>query len=548
MKDLRNGILGMDSRLWPILLLLTAVGYLLYQIKSAPVTRFDDAFMYIRYADNLLAGKGYSWNGDQNTFGCTSITYTFFVTGAKWLFPNLPHYRLVIFSAGFWAMASLFLMGFTAYRILETEKLKNWLWITVGVLLFFGFNIGFRMNFLTGMDTMMSLFANTLLVLITFEAARKPKLGWFILLGLVGWFSVLTRPDNGIYVLLLPGLVFWGIFKVKNLKILLAYVCIGAFLVTDVGIKYLVFGDPLPLPSYVKQSGFYTGYIGGTYWNPIEYLTDFFAYFFPFTLAAVVSIRKSNWKLAGALFLPMALTFLYYFSVVQIMGTHFRFYFPGLPFLAFGSLLAFEHFWKEAGDQKWRHLKARIPHVVVLMGIWLGLWAVGRPIYSKLFLTNRDVLQEQLDQMNENQLYHHIPNWSPFDNLSRICSKLPAGTVVAASEHGVVAAENPHIPIIDLVGLHDPEIARKGFSTAYLQSIDPELIWLPHFHYVTLNYTLVNDPWFKERYHFIPGVFKFGIAIRKDRPDVFEVVLEELLRVYPKECYEAYLPPEMRPE
>ncbi len=542
-----------ESFLWPSLILATTALYIYSWISHSTSIKFDDAYMYIRYADNILAGKGYSWNGDQNTFGCTSIAYALFVTGIRWMFPDASNHGVLLVSSGFWGLATLCLLSFTFYRLAMSPKLKQGLWIAAVLSVYFVTNFAFKYHMLTGMDTTMSMFTNTLLILLSFEAAQRKKLLWYFLLAFAAWFTVLTRPDNFFYAFLVPGLVMLWIFNSGLKNILLFYLLLIVIFAIDTAVKYSVFGDPLPLPYYVKKTDFYQGYIGSKYWNPVVYLANFATYAYPFVAGLILFFKKQWAKPVLALLLPMVLTFAYYFTVVQIMGSVSRFYFPSIVFLATASFWVFNKYImlrkQESNEdllpiiaKRLPYLINRLPHLAIAGTIWIATMLVGDKVYDKYFLNNNSVPQEQINYVAKNKRKSYVSKWEVFEIASKICSQLPKGTLLATSELGKIGAENPHIPIFDLLGLHEPEVAYHGFSTRYFQLKAPDLVWMPHYHYVTLNYTLLNDPWFQENYYFLPGILRFGIAIRKDRDDIFKIVLKEIKKHYPREMYQQYLP------
>src|SRR5262245_14662222 len=49
-------------------------------VATAPPTDFDDAYMYLRYAHNLLRGHGISWNAGTPVYGATSLLHLFVVS------------------------------------------------------------------------------------------------------------------------------------------------------------------------------------------------------------------------------------------------------------------------------------------------------------------------------------------------------------------------------------------------------------------------------------------------------------------------------------
>ena len=57
--------------------------------RAAP-TDFDDAYMYLRYADHLLTGQGLAWNpGEGSVYGVTSLLHLVVVGCVKAIGPSL---------------------------------------------------------------------------------------------------------------------------------------------------------------------------------------------------------------------------------------------------------------------------------------------------------------------------------------------------------------------------------------------------------------------------------------------------------------------------
>src|SRR5579885_370418 len=58
---------------------------------------FDDAYMYIRYAENINAGKGYCWNTDWSPiFGLADIPYTYLIALIKKTAPALSYDKILV--------------------------------------------------------------------------------------------------------------------------------------------------------------------------------------------------------------------------------------------------------------------------------------------------------------------------------------------------------------------------------------------------------------------------------------------------------------------
>lgn len=79
-----------------IIILLALLSYFNY-IESASITGFDDAYMFIRYADNFLSGYGVAWNQDGiQTYGATSILYLFCIAMLRWFFSEIDSASVLI--------------------------------------------------------------------------------------------------------------------------------------------------------------------------------------------------------------------------------------------------------------------------------------------------------------------------------------------------------------------------------------------------------------------------------------------------------------------
>ena len=124
------------------------------------------------------------------------------------------------------------------------------------------------------------------------------------------------------------------------------------------------------------------------------------------------------------------------------------------------------------------------------------------------------------------------------DGMVRIVQQLPEGSVIAASEHGELAAARPDITILDTLGLHDPETAMEGFSAARLTARAPSLIWLPHFHYTPTVKALLLDPAFRRDYVYVPDAYRYGIAVHRSDPETLRILREAFEEDYPDAGWE----------
>ena len=67
---------------------------------------------------------------------------------------------------------------------------------------------------------------------------------------------------------------------------------------------------------------------------------------------------------------------------------------------------------------------------------------------------------------------------------------------------------------------NDPKApcSHEGFDVDYVLSNQPDLIWLPHTDYTDQVQELLGSPKFRKEYTVYPGLFDWGVAVRKSSP------------------------------
>ena len=501
-------------------------------VWTAPGTLFDDAFMYLRYAGNILAGHGFSWNpGDGNVYGVTSIAYTGIVTIARAVFPDMPAGVFLTRLSGLTGLAAMLLCSYAVSRGAR-HRLNRFATASMCVIPFFLFVPALRFHALTGMETMLAIAANSVLIVAMLRLERDRNISALFLAAIAAWFTILVRPDNGLYAVFAPAFILWIAYRTGGRTVLVYCGILAGLLVLDSAIKLAVLGDVLPLSHYVKQRGFYDAYTGAPRWNPVRYLTAFLLALSPYWTVMILTIRRERAGIVAAYLIPVALTAAYYFRVLQIMGDNFRFYAPAAPFIIVPALICLDD---ALGDLPRPSLMFRTlaPRAVVAGLCLTAVLLAGRyasPWYSARFLEPAARYPEiAVDDENRPP---HLGWTRSIEAASRIAGKLPPDSIIAATEIGRLAAENPHVAILDLTGLHDPRIAKHGFSVDYLLERAPDLIWCPHPEYTAIVYSMITSESFQQAYLFLPGMLDYGIAVRRNAPDVRGIVLRELETIY----------------
>jgi hypothetical protein len=174
-----------------IFLVLQPAGFLVTNLIS------DDAFYYFLIAKNVISGVGTSVDGVNLTNGFHPL----------WLVILLPIFKL--FGSGMTPdMAPIYatlglsvildgLVAFVIFRIVSRYTMNVWLKFTsVAVWLFNPFNV---YEMLGGLETSISIFFISLLVLLGIKLRESPRAYLYILSGIVGGLMMLARLDNIFY-------------------------------------------------------------------------------------------------------------------------------------------------------------------------------------------------------------------------------------------------------------------------------------------------------------------------------------------------------------
>ena len=219
---------------WLVLSIIVFVMAIAARLIPGPRT-IDDAFITFRYARNLLAGNGFTYNPGVHILGTTTPLYTLtmaflglFFGGLEAPFPTIAY------------VLNALLDGVTAILLLYIGRRLGYGRAGLGAALVWGilpFSVTFAIG---GLET--SLYV--LLLIGTFAALLDAR---YVLVGLLSGLALLTRPDA--LILILP-LGFDRLFfdrkrrrtPVKASELLAFFVPV----VLWYGFATLYFGSPLP--------------------------------------------------------------------------------------------------------------------------------------------------------------------------------------------------------------------------------------------------------------------------------------------------------------
>ena len=488
----------------------------LFALAAAAPTDFDDAYMFVRYADNLRGGFGLVWNrGGEPVYGATGLGHLAVVTAVRALAPGWPDWRALGVASAAAAVAALAVASGLLARLgthpwLRGSPLRGLVVLVPAV----AYSEAFGFHAASGMDTMSSLLANICLVYVALVLAERRRPRDAVACAAVAWLAIEARPDAAPLALLTPllSIAIFGRPRRRGLVAAFGLPVVG-LLALSLTAKHHWLGTALPLSWWAKRPHAYGGFAGEYTWNPFWFLAVFLRAATPLLVVLVLATRRRHGGALVMLLLPVVVTFAALFGVNQIMGHLGRFYFPSLAsFIGAAALVS-----DGLVSLGWRRLAGRAAlAVALLVGGGAALDAAGRRYEAR-------AAGQPLADLGGYRIAAAVPlpeldSWQAATEMAALARAAPAGARLAMTEHGLVAARAPDANIIDLVGLHDRWFALHGFSAAELFRRQPELIWMPHPDYTQMIRDILDDDDFWRDYDFYPDALTFGVALRRGGP------------------------------
>jgi len=156
----------------------------------------DDAYIFIRYAENMASGHGFSFNPGETSFGCTSLLWPALLAAVFKAFPFLSHE-----TAAFWAGACCFAASASLAGVLVSRRASS---LAAG--LFCGLLLSLSpimlMNGVSGMETGLTFLLLALIAWLLLSGKARP-----VATGIIAGLMTLNRPEAAYFA---PGvLVAW---------------------------------------------------------------------------------------------------------------------------------------------------------------------------------------------------------------------------------------------------------------------------------------------------------------------------------------------------
>lgn len=506
---------------------------------------WDDAYMFTRYADHLLAGDGLRWNpGEAPTYGLTALLYVVPVALLRVVSPASDDFALLASSIAF-GVVLLAVLAWLVAIVASDAPRRGLVWVVIatGVLL----ELGPGQHFATGMDTTFALAIEALFLVAVARPQRRATTARAALFGVFGGALYSVRPD----LLIFPAAVLLAEFLAADAggarrRAFVAGAIAAATVALQLCAAQLYFGSALPLPFYAKAVQAFEPSFGAKYdRRAAEELTAFVLHHAPLIVLAL-SPLLGGWRRLRRAFSAADLALLlaivafgvwYRGFVVQVMHMGQRFYYPALPPLVLLAARAAASWLREPPCALPPRRVARLAALLAAIftiglvhaadgGIyhfaeWYGL-RQGESLVANAQVDAADDGEESPVKERTPIVLRTAANLRQAMFLALEFDQMPADLVVAGTEIGFVGLVAGDRRVVDLCGLHDPDFAKNGLSIDRLLEIDqPDVVYYPHPDYKAMRAELFHHPRFLAEYERIPrkerGPF-LPFALRKTSP------------------------------
>ncbi len=453
------------------ILVVTAVvlGFLL------PTLFFDDAYITLRYAANIAAGEGFTYNPPERVLGVTTPLFTFLLATAARLGFDLESAALVLGIAGH---LFLCLMVLEALRALTPERRGTAAWLPLAGALLCALHQHLALTAVGGMET--PLYVGLLLAALV--AAARGSARWTgVTLGL----ALLTRPDA---LLILPPAA-WLLWRASRpegrpARSLVAAAGFAAALALPwVAFAAWYFGSPIPHSMIAKRVIHPAG--------PLEILAEFGTFLTeePILLGAMpLALWGLERRRRAPLSIALAAFFVVYLGACASSGvTPFPWYAnPLLPPLVILGMMGL--------DDLLARLRLDRPFT------WGAAMVLVLAFAGRQLVHEARALEAAWDAW-EGQ-YEIAGRW--------ILNDSSPGDKVLVGEVGVIGYLLPGRVILDSSGINSPAVLRlrRGraegdpeWTREVIRRLDPDYITTSE-EYLNIR-ALSGEPWFQETYRHV---------------------------------------------
>jgi arabinofuranosyltransferase len=425
----------------------------------------DDSFIWFRYAENLSAGYGPTFNpGKPPVEGCTGFLWILVmaVPHALGLEPLL-YAKIVGVSL---TVGTFAITGKLAWRLPELAGTGERRVATAGALLMLAVSHSAVIHAVSGMETALYTFLLQLFLYAVLAAGDDPASRYLSLLPPLGLLVGLARPEGNLAVgmgllcvfLRIPKPARWKLLKTSLLALVLPGAVYFAW-------RLHYYGHMFPLPFYVP-GGYGTGRPGP------EVVAAFLGSIaLPLGFLFAVGLFRTGRRVMPALAAAVALVVFFLFPLHR-MAYAFRYLFPVLPFIcavaACGIVALLELLRSRvrgAAREEWVvALAASALLVFVVLGFYSGMRSPG--LARILTISNYYATMLQGTHINLGK------------KLAPMAERSDRPLRLAIADSGAVPYYSKW-EAIDTFGLNDAHIALTGeHEPDYVLSQNPDLVIL----------------------------------------------------------------------
>lgn len=404
----------------------------------------DDAFISLRYADNLAHGKGLVWNNGERVEGYTNFLWTMILSIPLYL--NLDPVKFSFVFGICLFVLSLYLTWRLAGILLHSKHLA------LLVVLFLGTNHSFSSYATGGMETQLQtcLFLASLFVFFDSTMKKEWPAASLCLLSVLLSLATLTRLDSALLLVVILPLTLFQIWQRKDngaqKSLLIVYlaaplvVLVGAWLVW----KMRFYGSLLPNTFYVKVASMNSLKRGVIYVG--LFLYSYWMIPFPFLFLVFgkrLLLESNRVRLLLSIFVILWLIY-----VVAIGGDfmEFRFIVPVLPliFIQIVGLI----FLDVRGSK---------------LQVVLALLVLAGSLHHALTFTNPPLRRYDIESTKglSDLLTQDRTDWIGIGKVLGDSFDHDANVTIATTAAGAIPYYS-RLKTIDILGLNDQWVARHG--------------------------------------------------------------------------------------
>lgn len=421
--------------------LLAAAWYIAYSLRFIQ----DDAFIFLRYAENWADGYGLVWAPGQSVQGFTNLLWTLWLSVPFRI--GADPVPFAIWSGLFIYPLSLVLIYGQACRILGNRL------HALAVLILLASNYTFVSYASGGLGTQLQLalaLAAACLTFIWYDRAGWHSIAWTAGLSLAWGITLLSRLDSAVFAAVFGLWALYSVFRQGGGRswissrvtalILPGAVILAAYLAWS----FWQYGDIMPNTFYAKSSDDWGWRLQrGLIYHVLFLLSYFYIAFVVQALLRPVELfADPKIRVCGA----FILAWIVYVTLIGGGFMEFRFYVPVLPFLAILSV----HIIVQSRWPLW----PIVGGLILLSVLHAKTFSFDGQIRN---LNRLNLLQNERAQSHGNDVVISIGK-----ELRRIFpGSYKSGPTLAVYTAGAVPFY-AKLPVVDMHGLNDRWLARYG--------------------------------------------------------------------------------------